>query len=906
MALSAGARLGGYEILAGLGAGGMGEVFRARDTRLGREVAIKTILDAFTHDVDRVARFQREAKVLASVNHPHIAALYGLEQAEGQHFLVLELVEGQTIADRLLRGPLPPADAIRLATQIAEALEAAHERGIVHRDLKPANVKVTPDNSVKVLDFGLAKAAESEVASSNAANSPTLSMMASQAGVILGTAAYMSPEQAKGLPADHRSDIFSFGSVLFEMLTGRQAFNGDNPAEVLASVLIRDPEIGLLPPNLNPRLVDLLRRCLEKQPKRRWQAIGDVRAELEAIAAQPYAAPAPMAIHQKHRLARRIAFAALWIAVGAAAASALWISRPAAPRPAVRFSMRLPEGQRFSEQGRYLLAMAPDGGAIAYGANNRLFVHALSSLEPRPVPGTETPRGISSPAFSPDGQSVAYYSVSDRTIKRVPIGGGTPMTICSAAPPYGLSWSAGYLYIGQSEPGKRGIVRVRDSGGAPETVVTLGDAEIPDAPRLLPDGDTLLFAVATRGPVGRSIWDTARIMAHSMRSRTPKILVEGGSSPVYVESGHLVYAMSGSLMAVPFDLARVEVRGKAVPVLEGVRRSTGAVTGSADFVVSGTGVAAYVPGPASRGLEQVDLGLVDSDGRLQPLGLPPGPFRTPRASPDGARVAFFSDDGRDAYIATYVLAGGSAIRRVTFSGKDRFPVWHPDNKRLAFQSARHGDAGIFWQPADGGDAERLTTAAEGESHAPRAWSRDGGTLLFDIVRGESASLHAFTLKDRKTAPVAGIVSGAPVTAAALSPDGRWLAYTLVGLGMSSKTYVEPFPPTGAKYQVPTDGAHAPVWSADGKTLYYIPAPSEFEGVAVTTSPAVSFGHPFTVQRPFAGVSPRGARSYDMVRDGRFVAIVTPGQPNTTGGTVAVNMINVILNWVDELNARLPK
>src|SRR5262245_2464426 len=291
MSLSAGARLGAYEIVSVLGAGGMGEVYRARDTRLGREVAIKVVLDAFASDPDRIARFQREARLLASLNHPQIAALYGLEEAYGQHFLVMELIEGQTLADRLTLGPIKPDETIAIAVQIAEALEAAHEKGVVHRDLKPGNIKVTPDDRVKVLDFGLAKAVETEATSASAANSPTLSMMASQAGIILGTAAYMSPEQAKGFAADHRSDIFSFGSVLYEMLTGRRPFQGDTAPEVLASVLVREPDISRLPPDLDPRIGDLLRRCLEKHPKRRWQAIGDVRAELEAIARSPRTQP---------------------------------------------------------------------------------------------------------------------------------------------------------------------------------------------------------------------------------------------------------------------------------------------------------------------------------------------------------------------------------------------------------------------------------------------------------------------------------------------------------------------------------------------------------------------------------------------------------------------------------------
>jgi serine/threonine protein kinase len=442
MALASGTTLGVYEITAALGAGGLGEVYRARDTKLGRSVAIKVLPEAFQFDTDRLARFAREARMLASLNHPNIAALHGMEQSEERLFLVMELVEGETLADRLLRGPMPVTESLAVARQIAEALEAAHEKGVIHRDLKPANVKITPDDQVKVLDFGLAKAMESEHAAASIANSPTLSRMATEAGVILGTAAYMSPEQGKGVPADPRSDIFSFGAVLFEMLTGRRPFQGETAADVLASVLVRDPDLAALPAALNPRITDLVRRCLEKPPKRRWQAIGDIRAEIEAILAAPAtistAPPSPPPVPLWRRA---IPLAVVAIVSAALATLVTWSRTSSRSRPAVtRFSVGLPENQQILATGRQVLAFSPDGTQLAYAANGRLFLRTMSALEVHPIQGTETTDGITSVAFSPDGHSLVFWA-ADRTMKRVPVGGGAAITIGTVENPLGISWS---------------------------------------------------------------------------------------------------------------------------------------------------------------------------------------------------------------------------------------------------------------------------------------------------------------------------------------------------------------------------------------------------------------------------------------------------------------------------------
>ena len=567
MSLAPGARIGAYEIVALLGAGGMGEVYRARDTRLKREVAIKILPEAFARDSDRLARFQREAELLATLNHPNVGAVYGLEQADDARAIVLELIEGETLADRIHRGPIPVESALQIARQIAEALEAAHERGVVHRDLKPVNIEITPDDKVKVLDFGLAKAMETAPAA-DLTHSPTLSMMATQAGVILGTAAYMSPEQAKGSPADQRSDIFAFGTVLYEMLSGRQPFHGDTAPEILASVLVRDADLNSLPKDLNPRIAELIQRCLEKNPKKRWQAIGDVRSEIERIA--PVArSTAIVPIAPPRALWKRALSVSAAATAGAIVAGvAVWYLKPAAPLPVARFSFALPVGQEFTNTGRQVIAISRDGSQLVYVANRQLYLRSLTDLEAKPIVGSEISQGILNPVFSPDGRSLAFFSLADATVKRIAVSGGAAVTICQAEAPFGMTWDADHILIGQ---GAKGILRVAASGGKPEILVPAKPNEILHGPQMLPDGQSLLFTSGAGDSPDR--WNTSQIVIQSLKSGERKTVVEGGSDARYTPTGHLVYTLGNVMLAVRFDLKKLSVIGSAAPVIPVVQRS---------------------------------------------------------------------------------------------------------------------------------------------------------------------------------------------------------------------------------------------------------------------------------------------------------------------------------------------
>ncbi len=551
--------------------------------------------------------------------------------------------------------------------------------------------------------------------------------------------------------------------------------------------------------------------------------------------------------------------------------------------------------------------MSPAGTHIVYSANRRLYLRSLSDLEVRPVTGADNSGSTQlNPVFSPDGRSIAYFEQGDGTIKRIALSGGAATTVCEADNPYGMSWAGDAIFFGQ---GSKGIMRVSANGGKPEAVASIKAGELAHGPQLLPDRQTLLFTLATG--VNADRWDKARIVAESLKSHERKTVIDGGTDARYLPTGHLVYALGGVGFAVPFDVKRLGPSGGPVPIVEGVRRSTSAGTGSAQFGTSDTGSLAYIPGPVSTTGDQMSVGLFDRKGGSDLLKVQPGAYQLPRMSPDGRRIAIGSDDGKEASIWIYELSGTSSMRRVTFEGQghNRFPIWSADSQRVAFQSDREGDLGIFWQRADGaGSAERLTKAEEGVSHIPESWAPDGERFLYNAGKGGATSLWVFSMKDRRAARFDAVESpAATLTGAVFSPDGRWVAYASRQGRASGAVYVQPFPPTGAKYQISknADDGHHPVWSPNGAELVFTPGQAiRLDAVRVTTQPSFAFGEAMPVARSFQIASGASERPYDISRDGQhFLGLIDAAQ--TQSGAPATQQIHVVLNWFEQLKARVP-
>jgi serine/threonine-protein kinase len=906
MPVTIGSKLGSYEITSLLGKGGMGEVYRARDTKLKREVAIKILPDEFSRDADRTSRFQREAEVLATMNHPNIAAIYDVAEANETRFLVLELVEGETLAERIQRGRIPVEESIHIAHSICEALEAAHERGIVHRDLKPGNVKITPDGKVKVLDFGLAKAIDNAPANSTLSNSPTM-ISATRGGMILGTAAYMSPEQARGENTDARSDVFSFGCVFYEMLTGRQGFQGRTVSDILASVLARELDFSLLPPRLNPKIPQLIRRAAEKEPKRRWQAVGDMRVEIEASMAAPYEEPAA------HRplWKRAIPIVVTAVVVAAATAALMWNPRTVKRAGITRFPFVLPEGQRLTRPGRHMVTLSPDGAKLVYVANYQLYLRSMADMESRPIPGTNL--DPDSPFFSPDGQWVGFHSSTENKLKKIAISGGAAVTICDDPLPFGASWTSDdQILLGG---GSAGILRVPANGGKPETIISVKPDEFAHGPQLLPGGNAILFTLATG--VAEDRWEKAKIVVQSLKSGDRKIVQDGGGDARYLPSGHIIYASGSTLLAFPFDLQKLARSGGPVPVVEGVLRTpaSGVTTAAAQFSVSDSGSMVYVPGEADSSVNRV-LVLVDRDGTRKPIPVPAAPYFTPRFSPDGKQLAAGTDDGKEAAIWVYDLSGATSMRKLTFGGGNRFPLWSRDGKHIVFASDREGDPALFWQRADGNGAAERLAQPEGKKafFSPDSWSLDGKTLLFSTGSGPGVAgdtgIWSVVTGDRDAKPSVLIDTPRRDDSASVSPDGHWIAYESSELGQL-QIYVQSFPPTTGKYQITTTGGAFPVWSQDGKQLFFVQnrtggglASTQIFSVDVQTQPGFTFGKPTPL--PIENIRINGRpglpRGYDISPDGKqFVVMLSPQDSKVSG---AAEQINVTLNWVEDLKQRL--
>jgi serine/threonine-protein kinase len=864
----------------------MGEVYRATDTKLKRDVAIKVLPDDVAEDPERLARFEREAHVLASLNHPHIASIYGLEESGGVPCLVLELVEGQTLAERLGAGAPPVANALGIARQVASALEAAHEKGVIHRDLKPANVKITPGESVKVLDFGLAKALADESAevSGDPSHSPTLTA-ATLAGVILGTAAYMSPEQARGKRVDKRTDIWAFGCVFYEMLTGRQAFPGETASDSIAGILEHEPDWQRLPSTTPLKVRELLERCLRKGHRDRLHDIADARIEIEEVLAAPSGAPTltdvPSASPGTWLRSLPWAVAAL-LAVALGGLS--WLHfRPAEPKIPLRLSVNLPSTVRLysAESG---LALSPNGTRLVItvdrGGTSQLYLRELGKAEAVPLPGTED--GFN-PFFSPDGEWVGYTDSGGARLMKVSVGGGSPIVVCDGVKWGSGSWGLDDLIIYTKEYSS-GLWRVPASGGTPEMLTT------PDSsqgelghwwPQILPGGREVLYT-SYRSPV-----DEARIVVHSLEKREQKVLAEGAIFGRYVPTGYLLYARGTTVFATPFDAEKLEATGPPVPVLDDVAHSP--AMGWSPFSIAWNGTLAFVSDSVL--FPPQNLMWVGPDGTEQAVALAPQHYLHPRLSPDGRRLALSVSE--DVWLCE--LSRGSSTRLTSEKTSENFPVWTADGKRVIYRKEQP-QYDLYWRSADGSGPEELLYSTPYDKQ-PSDVSPDGKALVFHETHPDTRNdiwLLSFE-GDREPRPLVRT----PFTEgmATFSPDGRRLAYVSNESGRC-EVYAQAFPGPGGKERISIDGATAsPVWSQDGKELFYLNGPKmmavsiDRERGLMAGSPRVLFEGQYESERE---LDP----TFDVAPDGRFLMVKVPPE-------LAPRQINVVLNWSEELKRLVP-
>ena len=886
-----GQTLSHYKVLEKIGQGGMGEVYRAEDTNLSREVAIKVLPEQFTKDPQRLARFEREAKLLASLNHPNIAAIYGFEEADDVRFLAMELVPGETLQERVAKGPVPVEEALEVCRQIAEGVEAAHEKGVIHRDLKPANVKVTPEGKVKILDFGLAKAFEDEVPAADISQSPTLTEEMTRAGVILGTAAYMSPEQAKGEPVDKRADIFAFGCVLYELLTSKRTFDGKTITETLGAIIHKEPDWVALPATTPWRIQELLRRCLTKDAHDRLRDIATVRIEIKLALEEP-AAESPTGMVSAVQPARQrwgLTVGLVLLAVVVTGLAVWLLIQPSAPEQRLKKFVITPSlDVRITGGTTNELAISPDGRHFTYRADGesgtQLYLRSLDDFVDRPIPGTVG--SVRSSFFSPDGESVAFFDAG--SLKKVSLMGGSPITLCVATTPgQSGSWGPGgtIVFSAGAESGT-GLYQVSAAGGEPELlaipIVDQGQSRY-FQPHILPDGENVLFSIRYSAGI------PYQIAVLSLETKEQKTLLANGKQAHFLPTGHLVYELSetGNLMAVPFDLARLEVTGEPVPIVEGVRQNGGDFV---DYAVSQEGTVVYVPD--SGGLKT--LVWVDRKGQEERLAAEPHEYQDPRISPDGSRLAI-----------TIVEAGGSDVwlydlereipTRLTFDpADDHWPVWTPDSQRVVFDSTREGAPhNLFWKAADGtGQAQRLTTSPH--TQGAYSFSPDGKSLVHN-ESSTSRNLHVLSMEGEFTSQPL-LDSEFTENAASISPSGRFIAYESDESGQN-EIYARPFPNVdGGKWQISRNGGIAPVWHPKEEGLFYRNRQSLML-VGIKTEPTFTAGSPAIL---FTGnyLADLQNRQYDISPDGQRFLMIKQEQ-------TAEAQINVVLNWFEELKRLVP-
>jgi Tol biopolymer transport system component len=892
--LERGTRFGPYEVVAPLGAGGMGEVCRARDTKLQRDVALKVLSDAFVADPGRASRFQREAQLLATLNHPHIAAIYGLEEspAEAGHYgrraIVMELVEGRTLAELIERGPMPLAEALPLAKQFAEALEYAHEKGVIHRDLKPANIKVTPDGTVKVLDFGLAKALSDGTDSSidpGSSMSPTLSLAASYAGVILGTAAYMAPEQAKGKTVDRRADIWAFGVVLYEILTGRRMFAGDSIAETLAGVIKEPIALGTLPADAPPPIRRLLDRCLDRDVRRRLQSIAEARIVIEDLIAgvpagsdegRPATSPALLRV-----LPWALAGAAMLAAAGIGTWA--WAGRPAPSIPPVgRFVLPAPAGAALttSAPNAPQFAVSPDGRLVAFlasepGRERMIWIRALDSLSPRRLDHTE---GANFPFWSPDSRHLAYFAGGK--LMRVPAEGGTPIAITDATAGEGGTWSGGDGGVIVFAPTAAGpLHRVPAGGGTSTPVTTLPDGHVSHSfPQFLPDGERFLYLAEGRSP---------GIFVQPLTGGAAIPVVNVTGRAMFSPPGVLLYMRDNTLLAQRWDLDSLRLEGDPVTIADGVR--SGAGNGRNAFSVSATGMLVY------RETTSGEPGQVTWYTRAgTPAGtvLPPGDFTEIQLSPDERRLAVMRGDGIQIDLWVKDLESGVLSRLTSADGREGEPTWSPDSRRVAYIHVRDGKRTLHETTIGSGKHLPILTEDVGSIWMDD-WTADGRHL---VLHGDGGGRVYLVPR-----PLDGSAASGPLTPqkvfderygvdlVRVSPDGKWAAYTSVESGRA-EVVIASFPAFTDRRQISSGGGVQPLWRADGRELFFLAAPQTLS--AVDVSPNGETG-PVRELFPTSVIPATGTNFYAVSRDGQRFLLREPAE--TADGTVVASL-HVVTNW----------
>jgi serine/threonine protein kinase/Tol biopolymer transport system component len=903
-----GETLAHYRITSKLGAGGMGEVFRATDSRLNREVALKFLPEHLAGDKDRMVRFHREAQVLASLSHPNIAGIHGLEESAGRSALVMELVEGEDLAERLARGPLPLPEALRIAQQIAEALETAHDKGVIHRDLKPANIKVTADGQVKVLDFGLAKALDT--GSTPLADATATLNVATRVGIVMGTVAYMSPEQASGSPVDKRTDVWAFGVVLFEMLAGRRLFEGETTSHTMADVLRAEIDWRRLPPSTPAAIRRLLERCLERDRKRRLQAIGEARIAIDDYLAdtapsgsRSAATPAIQTPVAANRLPWLVAAAAVVALLGAL--GWWWSQRSARSNElALRADLRISDLPLFTDVGSSF-ELSPDARRLVYVAGTtqqqHLFLRAMDQLDAvKLVEGTTLANSPYQPFFSPDGQWLGFVTAGE--MRKVPVTGGTPLTICKVTRSRGATWTPDGTIVFAPNPSS-GLFRVSANGGEPQPLTTLdrGKKEATHRwPQALPGGKAVLF---TSHRQVASDFDNATIDVLTLATGARKVVLKGGSFARYVPSGHLVYVSKAALFAVPFDATRLEVTGSPSPVVQNVYWNP--TEGAAQMSFSTTGVFAYLRGGPE--VATYPIVLVDRRGGTTRLIEDAGAYANPRLSPDGKRLALtvLKDGNFDIWV--YDLERGVPTRLTFNDAADTEQVWSPDGRYLIFSSGRGGGAdNLYRKRADGsGDEEQLTRSDD--PLWPSSWSRDGQSVVFaGMGPNGNFDISMLALGDKKVQPLLNTTFRE--ADGAVSPDGRWLAYTSNESGRL-EVYIRPFPTGAGRWQVSDAGGGLPRWSGTGRELFYrvddgiMVASIDVEGDSLRTGkPVRLFTGPF--RGGVTGVSIGGNifADYDVTSDGqRFIMFPATETESTNRG-----IVTLVTQWFDELSRTFAK